>query len=114
MVQLTAHFYSIFYGHFGQVTGLGIPVLQIEGVRAHASAISAGALAVFVFFSKNKKRSISGLSRIRQLQACGKWNRAVHVQCSRLRSEAELRDRVVGRVVGEIGDTSQAGRVNSR
>ena len=28
-------------------TGLGIPVLVIEGVRTHASAISAGALAVF-------------------------------------------------------------------
>ena len=28
-------------------TGLGIPVLVIEGVRAHASAISTGALAVF-------------------------------------------------------------------
>ena len=28
-------------------TGLGIPALAIEGVRAHASAISPGALAVF-------------------------------------------------------------------
>ena len=33
-------------------TGLGIPVLAIEGVRAHASAISTGAVAVFRAFQR--------------------------------------------------------------
>jgi hypothetical protein len=32
-------------------TGLSIPVLPIEGVRDHASAISTGAVAVFRAFS---------------------------------------------------------------
>ena len=43
-------------------TGLGIPVLAIEGVRAHASAISTGAVAVFRAF----QRAQPGVDRSRR------------------------------------------------
>ena len=58
-------------------TGLGIPVLAIEGVRDHASAISTGALAVFRAF----QRAQPGVDRSRARR--GSAGRSRSFACSR-------------------------------
>jgi hypothetical protein len=41
-------------------TGLGIPVLPIEGARTYAPGISTGAVAVFLAFSTRSQAAFAG------------------------------------------------------
>ena len=70
-------------------TGLCIPVLAIEGVRAHASAISTGALAVF----RACRRSPASLDRSRRrgcLSASGVRGDPIALSNRSLRSKTAL------------------------